>query len=130
MVVVEMTRHEVVRMIAMRNSFVPAARAMTVSGFVTGAGVPISAFLRIAGIHFQCVFLDMIALHVVHMAIVKEALVPLVHDGRVAAVPTMLMRVSFVNFVTHGLILLGGAMLDVSHWSRENSGRRCWAHPV
>ena len=102
---VEMTSHEVVRMIAVGNSFVPAARAVPVGGFVTAAGVSRTAFRRIIGIHFQLVFVHMIAMHIVHVAIVKETLMPIVHESRVAALIPMLMRVSLVNFVTH-LVLL------------------------
>jgi glutamate synthase domain-containing protein 2 len=76
---VKVTRHEVIRMIAVGNSFVAAARAVPVSGFVTGAGVSAAAFRRILGIHFQLVFVHMIAMHIVHVAIVKETLMPIVH---------------------------------------------------
>lgn len=113
MLMVEMTSHEVVRMIAVGNSFVPAVRAMTVSGFVICAGVSSSAFRRIGGIYFELVFVHMIAMHIVHVAIVKETLVPIVHDGRVAALISMLMRVSLMNFMTHVLVLLCRAMPDL-----------------
>jgi hypothetical protein len=98
---VEMARHEVVRMIAVRNSFMPATRAVLVGGYVPLAGVSAAAFLWILGIHFQLVFVHMIAMHVVHVAIVEETLVPIVHDGGVAAVGSMLMRVSLMSFMTH-----------------------------
>ena len=47
MIMVEMTRHEVVRVIAVRNGLVPTAWAVMVSGFVTAAGLSSSAFRRI-----------------------------------------------------------------------------------
>jgi hypothetical protein len=86
---------------------------MTVSGFVIGAGVSSSAFRRIGGIHFQLVFVHMIAMHIVHVAIVEETLVPIVQDGRVAALMSMLMRVSLMSFMTHELVLLCRAMPDL-----------------
>jgi hypothetical protein len=43
----------------------------------------------------------MIAVHVVHVAVVKKTLMPIVHDSGVAAVISMLMRVSLVDFMTH-----------------------------
>jgi len=98
---VEMTGHQVVCMIAVGHSFMPAARAVLVSGFVTVARVSLAAFRRIVGIHFQLVFVHMIAMHVVHVAIVKETLVPIVHEGGVAAALSMLMRVSLMNFMPH-----------------------------
>jgi hypothetical protein len=103
---VEMASHEVVRMIAVRNSFMPAARAVTVSGFVTAARVSSGAFRGIVGIHFQLVLVHMIAMHIVHVAIVKETLMPIVHESRVAALISVLMRVSLMSFMTHIFILV------------------------
>jgi hypothetical protein len=79
MLMVEMTSHEVVRMIAVGNRFMPAVWAVPVGGFVTAAGASSIAFRRIGGIHFQLMFVHMIAMHIVHMAVVKETLVPFVH---------------------------------------------------
>ena len=114
---VQMTGHEVVRMIAVGNSFMSAARAVLVGCFVTAAGVSGTAFRRIVGSHFQLVLVDMIAMHIVHVAIVKETLMPIVHESRVAALSSMLMRVSLVNFMTHigpPLSALCSAMPDLS----------------
>ena len=114
---VEMTSHEVVRMIAVGNSFMPAARAVLVGRFVAAAGVSGTAFRWIVGSHFQLVLVHMIAMHIVHVAIVKETLMPIVHESRVAALISMLMRVSLVNFMTHigpPLSALCSAMPDLS----------------
>jgi hypothetical protein len=107
------TGHEVVAVIAVGDRFMPAARAVLVGGYVTAARVPIRAFLGIGGIHFQLMFVHMIAMDIVHMAIVKETLMPIMHDGRVAALISMLMRVSLMNFMTHGVVLLSAAMPGV-----------------
>jgi len=48
---VEMTSHEVVRMVAVGNSFMAAARAVPVGGFVTAARVSSTAFRRIIRPH-------------------------------------------------------------------------------
>jgi hypothetical protein len=101
MLTVETTIHEVVRVIAVGHRFMPAAWAVPVGGFVTAAGASRIAFRGIGGIHFQPVFVDMIAVHIVHVAIVKETLVPIVQESRVAALISVLMRVSLMNFVTH-----------------------------
>jgi hypothetical protein len=127
---VEMTRYEVIRMIAVGNSVMPAARAMLVGRYVTAAGVSSIASLRVPGIHFQLVFVHMIAVHIVHVAVVKETLVSLVHDGGVAAVSSMLMRMSLVSFVTHGLILLCRAMPDVWRGSQKGGGETVSYDPV
>src|SRR5258706_11391919 len=120
---VEMTRHEVVRMIAVGDSFVAAAWAVTVSGFVTGAGVSITAFRGIPGIDLQPVFINMIAMHIVHLAIVEETLVPIVQDGGVATLISMLMRVSFMNVMTHVLVLRS-VRCQNSRSGRKNCDRK------
>jgi hypothetical protein len=112
MLMVEVAGHQVVRVVAMRNSFVPAARAVMVSSLVPFAGVSRRAFRRILGIHFQPVFVDVIAMHIVHVSIVKKTLMPIVQESGVAAIGPMLMRVSLMNFVTHVLVLLSRAMPD------------------
>ena len=114
---VEMTRHEVVRMIAVGSSFMPTVRAVLVGRFVAAAGVSGTAFRWIVGSHFQLVLVHMIAMHIVHVAIVKETLMPIVHESRVAALISMLMRVSLVNFMTHSgppLSALCSAMPNLS----------------
>jgi CRP-like cAMP-binding protein len=70
---------EVVGMIAVGDSFMSAAAAVLVTDIVTTAGVPAAAFRRILGIHLQLVFIHMVAMHKVHVPIVKETLVPIVH---------------------------------------------------
>jgi hypothetical protein len=56
----------------------------------------------------------MIAMYIVHVAIMKETLMPVVHENRVAALISMLMRVALMNFMTHLLVLLCSAMPDLS----------------
>lgn len=107
-------------MVAMGNSFVPASGAVPVSGFVTAAGVSSSAFRRILGIHLELVLVHMIAMHIVHMTIVKETLVPIVQESRMAALISMLMRVSLMSFMTHELVLLCRAMPDVGRGSQKS----------
>lgn len=106
--------HEVVRVIAVGNSFMPAAGPVSVSSFVTAAGVSPTAFRRISGTHLHLVFVHMIAMNIVHMAIVEETLMPLVHERRMAALVSVLMRVSLMNLVTHVFGPPVSAMLDSS----------------
>ncbi|HEY3900929.1 MAG TPA: hypothetical protein VGM54_20120 [Chthoniobacter sp.] len=72
---------------------------MAITPFARGTSkqLPLSQFGP-WGIH---VLVDMIAVHVVEMAIVKVIDVPVVHDRGVPATRTMLMRVSLVNFAAH-----------------------------
>jgi hypothetical protein len=120
MLMVEMTSHKVVRMIAVGNRFMPAVWAVPVGGFVTAAGASSIAFRRIGGVHFELVLIHMIAMHIVHVAVVKEALMPFVHESRMAALISMLMRVSLMNFVTHVSVLLCSAMLNLSRRSQKS----------
>ena len=123
---VEMPIHEVVRVIAVRNRFMPAAGPVPVRGFVTFARVSTPTFRRIRGIHLQFMLIHMIAMHIVHMAIVKETLMPLVDERGMAALIPVLMRVSLMNFMTHVLALLCSAMLHRLLWQQEKCGRNCW----
>jgi hypothetical protein len=84
---------------------------------VSAAGVLGSAFCRIAGIHFQLVLVDMIAMHIVHVAVVQVTLVPIVQDGGVTTVISMLMRVPFMSFMIHELHPPLGAMPN--SWTRS-----------
>lgn len=124
MLMVEMTSHEEVRMIAVGNRFMPAVRAVPVGGFVTAAGASSIAFRRIGGIDFQLVFVHMVAMHIVHVAVVKKTLMPIVHESRVAALSSMLVGVSLVNLMSHKLALLCSAMLNLSRRSQKKCGRK------
>jgi len=55
-----------------------AAAAVLVTAIVTAAGVSAAALRRILGIHVELVFIHMVAMHKVHVPIVKETLMPIV----------------------------------------------------
>ena len=76
--VVQMPCDEVVGVIAVGDSFMSAAAAVLVTAIVTAAGVPAAAFRRILGIHVELVFIHMVAMHKVHVPVVKETLMPIV----------------------------------------------------
>src|SRR5229473_1482518 len=96
---VQMASDEVVGMIAVRDSFMSAAALVT--DFVTTAGVSAAALRPILGIHVELVFIHMVAMHIVHVPIVEETLMPIVHDGGVAALFSMLVCVFLMNLMVH-----------------------------
>ncbi len=69
---VQMASDEVVGMIAVWDSFMSAAAAVLVTNFVTTAGVSAAAFRGILGIDGELVFVHMVAVHKVHVPIVKK----------------------------------------------------------
>jgi hypothetical protein len=69
---VQMASDEVVDVIAVGDSFMSAAAAVLVTNFVPAAGVSATAFRRILGIHVELVFIHMVAVHKVHVPIMKE----------------------------------------------------------
>jgi hypothetical protein len=99
--VVEVASHEVIRMVAVGNSFMPAGGTVLMSVVMAGAGGSGVALRRILGIHCELVFVDVIAMNVVHVSIVKETLVSIVHESGVTAFVPMLMRVSLMDFMSH-----------------------------
>jgi hypothetical protein len=101
MYMVQMTSDEVVGVIAVGDSFMSAAAAVLVTDFVTSAGVSVAALRPILGIHVELVFIHMVAMHKVHVPIVKETLMPIVHDGGMAALFSMLVCVFLMNLMFH-----------------------------
>ena len=99
--VVEVASHEVIRMVAVGNSFMSAGGTVLVSVVMAGAGGSGVALRWILGIHCELVLVDVIAMNVVHVSIVKETLVSIVHESRVTAFVPMLMRVSLMNLMSH-----------------------------
>ncbi|MDT3722385.1 hypothetical protein [Pseudomonas oryzihabitans] len=90
--------HQVVDMIAMGNGFVAAIGAMDMIGCVAAA-LAMSALVGIGGANGDDVFVDVIAMHVVQVTIVKIVDVPVMLDGGVSAIRPMLMAVIGVMLV-------------------------------
>ncbi len=93
---VQMAVHDVVGVIAVRDRLMAAIGAMFVRFFVSAAIVGRSASRRVGGGDFKRVLFDRAALQVVQVAVVQVIDVSLVHDARVSAGRTMLMRVTFM----------------------------------
>jgi hypothetical protein len=106
---VQMPIDEVVDVIPVRNSFVPAVRSMNVVGIVSAAGMFRSTGFRICVADRNRVLFDFSTLGLVmKVAVVQIINVPVVLDRGVTATGTMLMIVVLVD-VCHGrfLSLLG-----------------------
>jgi hypothetical protein len=89
--------HEVIDMIAMRNGLMSAIWPMLVCAARFGC-----AAHRIFVIDRQCMFVDVILVHVMQMAIVKVVHMTVMPDRGVAAVRAMLMGVIGVVFLVAG----------------------------
>jgi hypothetical protein len=67
---VQMTGDDIVDMVAMRDGFMAAARAMNVSSIMSGTAMVGRASIRILVAHFNPMFVYMIRMRMVKMAIV------------------------------------------------------------
>lgn len=99
--VVQFSVHQVVRMVPMRNGFVPAPRAMRVPRAATRRLTP----YRILRRHRNHRFVHVIPMRHMQVAIVNVGHLVTHPDRRVATPLAMHMRVSAMNFVigTHCL---------------------------
>ena len=99
--VMEMTVHQVVHVIAMRNGLVPAPRAVLVTGVVRVAGMIGRAVGRVRSADRQLVFVHVVRVGMVEMTIVQVVDVALVAKGEVAAVFAMRVFVAVVPIAGH-----------------------------
>jgi hypothetical protein len=99
--VVEMAGDEVVGVIAVGNGFVPAAGSVFVAGLVVLTGVTAGAVLGILRTHSDLVFINVVAVHIVHVPIVQKAFMPFMHDRGVATTFAVFMRMTLMDFVAH-----------------------------
>jgi hypothetical protein len=96
--------HQIVDMVAMGDRLVPAVRAVRVSApcFRRAAG-------RIGRVDSDDMLVNVIAMHVVHMAIMQIVDVALVADGGVPAIRAVLVsviRMVLLVAIGHGVLLL------------------------
>lgn len=97
--VMEMPANQIVDMIAVRNSFVAAARAVLVSGIVPRTGVIGRAGRGIGRAHFDGVLIDMIAMRLMQVAVVQVVHMIAVLDGHMAAARPVDVGMAFVDLV-------------------------------
>lgn len=85
-------------MIAVRDGGVATVLTMNMAFFMTLTVMLRSADIGIGCVYIQNMFIDMVAMHMVHVSIMKIIGMSVVNDGRVSAASTMLMFVTFVCF--------------------------------
>jgi hypothetical protein len=101
--VMQMSADYVVGVVAMGDGFVAAPGPMLVFDGMTSAVVPRCMFRRIGSAHRNYVIVDMIAVKIVHVAVVQVVRVSLVLDAAVSApwpVPMRMVAVS-VALLSH-----------------------------
>jgi hypothetical protein len=98
---VQVTVHQVVRVIAMRHGFMPAVGSMLVAGFVSPAVVIGRAVGRVPAVHLEPVIVHVILVGMVHVSVVQIVGVPFVHHGRMPAAGSMFVRMVRVSIVCH-----------------------------
>ena len=94
--VMQMTVDQVVYMISVRNPLMTAIRPVRVARIMFPAIVLWRAGSRITSSGRNLMIVDMIAMHMVHVAVVKIVGVVVVAHSRVSAIRTMSMRMTFV----------------------------------
>jgi hypothetical protein len=99
--VVQVTVHQVIRMIAMGDGFMPAVGSMPVAGFVSPAVVIGRAIGRVPAVHLEPVIVDVILMGMVHVPVVQIVGVPVVHHGCMPAAGAMFVRMVRVGVVCH-----------------------------
>ncbi len=98
--VVQMAVDEVVHMVAVRNGFVAAVRAVGMVGPMAFARVPLGAIDGVGGAHVKDVLIDVVVMHRVEMTVVKIIDMVVVADCSVAAGFVVLVGVVFVDLVS------------------------------
>jgi len=96
---VEVALHQVVSMVTMGNCFVSARGTMLMALLVAAAIVVRRAGFRILAAHGDLMLVNMIAMRVVKMPIVKIVFVAVVPHGNMSTVRTVHVRVSLVNLM-------------------------------
>ena len=86
---VQVTIYKIVDMIAMRDRFVAATRAMDVSSIMSGAAMVGRAAIWVVVAHLNAMFVHVICVRMVKMAIVEIIHVVAMPNGDVAAIRSM-----------------------------------------
>jgi hypothetical protein len=99
---VEVTFHQVVGMVAVRNRFMSATFAVFVALLVTPAIVVRGARFRVLPTYVDLVFVDVAGVRMVEVPIMDVILVAVVLQGSMSAIRAVDMRMPFVNFMIGG----------------------------
>ena len=95
---VQVTLHQIVHVVAVRDGFMPTVRAMEVAGLMCSAVVVgcTTILVRLPG--FQFVFVHMVSVNVVQMAVVQIIGVSIVLDSSVATIGAVDMDMPFMSY--------------------------------
>ena len=96
---VEVTFHQVIGMVAVRNRFVSAIGPVFVSFLVSFAIVVRGTRCLVFSTYGDSVLVNMTSMRKVEVSIMQIVQVAVVLDGRMSAVRTMHVRVRFVNLM-------------------------------
>ena len=95
---------QIIDVIAMGHRLMAAIRPMHMAGIMALAGLAVVAAVRVLGADLDDMLIDMIAMRVMEVPIVKIIHMVAMADGGMAAILTVLMRVIVVDaaVVAHG----------------------------
>lgn len=94
--VVQMTIHQIVDVVAVGNGFVTAARSMNVTRVVGRAFMTVCAIGCVIGVYIQGMFVYVIAVDMMQVTVMQKIDVVAVLDGGVTTAGAVLMVVIFV----------------------------------
>jgi hypothetical protein len=98
---------QIIHMIAMRHSFVPAAWSMNMTLFMTDMVMQRMASIRVGFADFDDVLIDMIAMRVMQMAIVEIIhVIAMFYGGVAAADPVLMVMVVMMRQIAVGHCIL------------------------
>jgi hypothetical protein len=103
---VQVTFHQVIHVVAVRNRFVTAIRAVLVVGRVSAAIMLRGAGCGMRGVYRQHVLVHVVAVGMVQVAVMQVVFVVVVLNGGVAAAGAMLVGMLAVLLtIAHGILL-------------------------
>ncbi|HEY9868470.1 MAG TPA: hypothetical protein V6D08_04840 [Candidatus Obscuribacterales bacterium] len=102
---VQVTAYQIIYVIAVWNSIMPAARTVNMGSLMAAARVVRRAVAGVGGRFRQIVVVDVIIVHVMQMTIMQVVSVTIVLDSGVSARSTMLVLVSSMRGASHASFL-------------------------
>ncbi len=111
---VQMAVDQVIHVVAVRHRFMPAARPMHMTGAMAGTVVLRRAAVRVGGADGDHVLVDMVAMHVMQVAVMQEIDVAFVAHRGVTALRAVLVLVMGVLGATgHRRSPVGGCIRTI-----------------
>ena len=119
---VQMTVNQIVHVIAVRHSFMATTRAVDMARVVRAARMALRALIGILGRDFDHVIVVMIAVRMQQMTIAQVIGMPVVIDGGVATVGTVVvfMIVVSIAFVHYSVLSTSKLLCNPAHPERNH----------